>query len=117
MKIFINSGTGPVSGGSEVYAEANMRQLLTDCATKGLKFVRVPQHDDTEGRYNYLVYKETRCHLVEMPGLPLSQVRFIDDDQNPWQCTRLYVDGSSWLWKYALDFLTEDQFAEPKTNE
>ncbi|MET9402659.1 hypothetical protein [Kitasatospora sp. NPDC002965] len=38
-----------------------------------------------------------------MPGLSLDQVRWMNEpDQNIWNYPRLFVDGSSWVWWYAL---------------
>lgn len=39
---------------------------------------------------------------VDMPGTPLTEVRYIDG-ADPWRFPRLYVDGSSWLWEFAVD--------------
>jgi hypothetical protein len=115
-RIGLNIGTGPIKGATEAHAEINMRHLLTDCSAKDLEFVRVPQHDATMGRYHFLIYRETRCHLIEMPGLPLDQVRWMSEDkQNIGSFARLYVDGSSWAWKFALNCLTEEDFAAPTT--
>jgi hypothetical protein len=114
IQVALNPGTGPIKDAAEAHAETNMWYLLTDCAAKNLKFVRVPEHDNAEGRYHYLVYRGTRCHLVEMPGLPLGQVRWMKEGkQNPWHFTRLYVNGNSWLWKFALSHFTEEAFSEP----
>jgi hypothetical protein len=114
LGIDINPGAGPVEGASEAHAEINMRHLLVDCAAKDLKFVRVPEHDKAKGRYSYLVYRETRCHLVEMPGLPLEQVRYSGDGPEGRNFPRLFVDGASWWWKFALSKLDEKAFAEPE---
>ena len=39
-----------------------------------------------------------------MPGLPLDQVRFVEDEgQDIWKYPRLFVDGKPWLWKYAVN--------------
>lgn len=112
----LNPGTGEIPGATEAHAESNMRHLLTDCNRKDLKFVRAPEHDKGEGRYSYLVYRDrgTRYHLVEMPGWSLDKVRYMEESQNAWHFPRLYVDGSSWLWVFALQQLNDaDAFTEP----
>jgi len=39
-----------------------------------------------------------------MPGLPLDRVRYIGaPEQNAWRFPRLFVDGNSWLWEFALE--------------
>jgi hypothetical protein len=103
-KIFtvaINPGSGPIEGAGLEDAQTNIDHFITDSKLSGVNVVRVPERDE-EGRYGFLLWKDTRCHLVEMPGLPLHQVRFMSRDQNPWDFPRLYVDESSWLWEFAL---------------
>jgi len=103
MNFVINPGTEPVAGSTEENAAENMRHFVTDCKVDGLKFVRVPELDYGEGRYAFLVWKGTRCHEVQMPGLVLNAVRFIADaGMNAWDFPRLHVDGSSWLWCFAI---------------
>ncbi len=111
--IMINPGSGPVKGARLIEAEKNMKHWLVDCGLKklDLEIVRVPERDD-DGLYAFLVWQETRCHLIEMPGLPLDRVRYMEDSQNPFDYPRLYVDGSSWLWKFSL--LNKKDFEEPK---
>ena len=114
MRIFINPGSGPVDNSTEQHAIENMRHFITDHQLSGLNFVRLPQSDYGEGRYAFLLYKGTRCHEIQMPGVPLNMVRFMDDkNQNIWDFPRLYVDGGSWVWQYAiLDH--KDDWNEPQ---
>jgi len=62
--------------------------------------------DEDDGRYQFSVWKtgkENNAVLIEMPGLPLEEVRYIKpSEQNIWNFPRLYVDDSSWIWLYAL---------------
>lgn len=110
--IIINPGSGHVKDATEANAVENMKHFVTDCGVEGLNVLRNPK-DDEDGRYSFLVWKGTRCHEVEMPGLPLDKVRFTDEpDQNVWHFPRLYVNGSSWLWMFAL--LVENDFKEPQ---
>ena len=47
-----------------------------------------------------------------MPGLPLGLVRFVDDvKQNCLEFPRLYVNGNSYYWKYAVN-VVRDFFGE-----
>ena len=107
----VNPGAGPVPNATEANAVDNMPRFIADCSAKNLAFVRVPEQDDGDGRYSFLVYRESRCHLVQMPGLPLERVRFMTDQQNARDYPRLYRDGGSWLWKFAL--LDEEAFEVP----
>jgi hypothetical protein len=40
-----------------------------------------------------------------MPGCELEKVR----TSKPWYSPRLYVDGSSWLWGFAIGFISFDE--------
>lgn len=106
MTIYINPGSGPVAGADLMHAETNMATFLVDVATKrGVTFQSERKPDlDERGRFGFRIFIEGEQHEVEMPGLPLAEVRWMDDpDQNIWDFPRLYVDGDSWVWKYAID--------------
>ena len=46
--------------------------------------------------------------MVEMPGLPLEQVRYMGHEgQNARDYPRLYVDGASWLWEFAVNIVSD----------
>lgn len=109
MQFIINPGIGPVDNATEQHATTNMEHFVTDCSAKNLKFVRLTYLDD-RGRFGFLLYRDTRCHTIEMPGLPLEKVRYMGPEQDIWDFPRLYVDGSSWVWCYAL--LDDDAFKE-----
>ena len=98
--IFLNPGSGPVRGASSEDAESN---IITFMAEVGADRYRGPLSED-EGRYEFELGKDARTVLVEMPGLPLDEVRYLGtDDQDIWDFPRLYVDGSSWVWCFAVD--------------
>lgn len=106
MTVIINPGTGPVEGATRENAEANMRQLLADAeAPEGtFEFVEECVHYGTKepsGRYRFMATLGVRACEVDMPGLPLDQVRSDDLLRIP----RLYVNGSSWFWGYAVGFV------------
>ena len=105
MQIIINPGSGPVNDATEKNATENMKHFVTDHDENGLMFVRVPEHDYGQGRYAFLMYKHdsSRYHEIQMPGFPLESVRYVDSEsQNISNFPRLYVDGSSYVWKYAI---------------
>lgn len=107
--IIMNPGTEAVPNATREHAIKNMSIFLADCEIEDLSFVSISERDYGDGRYAFLVWKNTRCHEIQMPGLPLHKVRFMgEDDQNAWDFPRLYIDGSSWLWKYALLDSEED---------
>ena len=83
-----------------------MKQFIKDCDVDNLTFRRIKKHDHgyiDGGRYAFYVKQGNKRILVHMVGLPLKQVRYIQPNkQNIWHYPRLYVDGSSWVWYYAL---------------
>ena len=98
MTFFINAGSGPVDGNRED-ADRNMHAFLEDTDSDSFEFLDVQDN----GRFAYFLHKEEQAIEIEMPGLPLEEVRYLDKpDQNIYDFPRLYVDGSSFVWKYAM---------------
>lgn len=116
--VYMNPGTGPVDGASLDNAAANMRQLVVDTGLTGVT-IRKASTEDKGGRYGFDVLmpngeanSRNVCE-VEMPGLPLEQVRYTGAaDQNIWHYPRLYVDGSSWVWCYGVSMLRDHLLGE-----
>lgn len=101
--IIINLGTGPVKNATEKNAIENIKHFILDNRVEDVNWVRIPQMDYKEGRYAFVLWKENTCYEIQMPGLPLEQVRYMgSEDQNILDFPRLYVDGSSWIWEYAI---------------
>lgn len=101
--MIVNPGTGPINNCEEIFAIDNIKHFITDLKIK-YEAIRIPAKDYGEGRYAFLIYMDNICHEVQMPGLPLDKVRFVkSNDQNIWNFARLYIDGSSWVWLFALD--------------
>lgn len=109
--VLVNPGSGGVDDSDETNAITNIKHFITDCNVSGINFVRIPESDYGDGRYAFLLWKDTRCHIIQMPGISLEKVRFIGKELNPYDFPRLYVDDSSYLWEFAL--LTEEDFKEP----
>lgn len=110
--IVINPGTGPVDNSSEEHAEANMKVYGEDIAKQNGVAVTAIHRDKTldygEGRFAFRMDIEKggkkRTLEVQMPGLPIDKVRFLGrPDQDIWHFPRLYLDGSSWVWKFAVN--------------
>lgn len=113
MSIFINPGTGPVPEATEDHATSNMAVFIDDLRAAGLgvdTFTRRSESDYGHGRYAYeLSMADGRSIEIQMPGLPADQVRYVDTErQNIWDFPRLYVDGGSWVWKFALSACEPD---------
>ena len=110
MRVFINPGAGPVQGATEENAIENIKVFIADMGIDGIKCVRLPEKD-SDGRFAFLLEKNGFVHEVKMPGLPCEKVRYVDDGkQNIFDFPRLYVNGASWIWPFAL--LQEADFEE-----
>jgi len=118
----INPGSGPVVHATEENAWVNIRAFVTDLSEKGVGIVNIlrrSDRDDLDGRYEYDLFlkdpepredSEPRTRIgIAMPGLPLERVRYLGGtDQNILDFPRLYVDGSSWVWKFAIGVCVPD---------
>jgi hypothetical protein len=103
MNVIINPGTEPIVETSEKYAIENIEHFITDSKIKNLNWIRIPEHDYGNGRYAFLLWRGRHCLEIQMPGLPLSRVRYTGEpEQNIWNFPRLYTDGSSYVWQYAV---------------
>lgn len=101
--VIINPGTGPCQDTKEKNAIENIKQFIDDCEVEKLTWERKPDSDYGEGRYAFIIKNEKASWEIQMPGLPLEKVRYLgNSDQNIWHYPRLYVDGSSWVWCYAV---------------
>lgn len=107
MTLIINPGSGPVRGAGEGEARAAMEAFVADLG-EGWETTPIAVGPEKEGRWPFEVVHSGHRHEVEMPGLPVDRVRYTNEDgQNIWDFPRLYVDGSSWVWRYALDVLLD----------
>jgi len=89
-------------------AYRGMRALLRDAGRGEARFERDPEASEPEGYFAFLVHIGGDPVPVLMPGRPLREIRFTGaPGQDAWTTPRLYVDGSSWLWKYAASQLRE----------
>jgi hypothetical protein len=113
VSVAINPGSGPVEKSTEDHALENIKHLINDIKIEGIKFIRLPDDDYGDGRFAFLLWRYNHCHEVQMPGIPLSQVRFMKEEgQNIWDFPRLYVDDSSWIWCIALNLLFKGEEEE-----
>lgn len=113
-QVYIKPGTGPVEEATEANAIENIRAFVDDLTHdendrpngRDICWTRDGARDYGDGRYAFMLSPETftgqpQCE-IQMPGLPLDQVQWTPS-KNPWHFPRLYVDGSSWLWDFALE--------------
>lgn len=119
--IYLNPGTEPVADATLTHATLNVIRLLEDADLEKAESTRAPDSDAEDGRYGFLVTLDGEECAIEVPGIPLEAVRYIGGRQNIWDFPRLYVDGTSWVWKYAVPALRrgllgeddEFEFGEP----
>lgn len=109
--IVINPGSGPCAGATLDHAYENMRVLLEDAKLTGATFARDSDAKEEGGRFSFLVDIPEYCGEhgsipVDMPGLPLDRVRYSGKLPTPIP-PRLYVDGSSWWWPFAVSILRD----------
>lgn len=116
MSMIVNPGSGPVSGGTRQNAVANVHAFIQDVTTAGrarrghLLSVTGPEG----GRWTCLVDFDGTTVEIGMPGLPLKEVRYVDPaEQDLWDFPRLYVNGSSWFWMFALQLVGSEPVDAP----
>lgn len=103
MYFLMNLGAGRVRVPSTLdQAHTNMSILLVSA---GLPTAYRRDIDATEddGRFAFLVPVRGRDVSVLMPGIPLDVLM----DPIRIDTPRLYVNGSSWYWKYAVGVLRD----------
>jgi hypothetical protein len=98
MTYLINAGTGVVADASEAQAVENIAAFVTELALEGVEIIRRNKQRDEGGRFHFKLVLGTRKASVLMPGASLATVR---DERSIFQ-PRLYVNGSSWWWPYAI---------------
>lgn len=106
MAVIINPGTGPVSGATLEQATINIQKFRDDVGVDGVRIIVSDVPDNgRDGRYSFtLVAPNGRESYVNMPGIPLEKVRYMNEEgQNIWDFPRLYEGGSSWVWYYAIN--------------
>ena len=110
--VSINPGSGAVAEATEQNAIDNMAVFTGDLHTRGIDvtaFIRRAEADYGDGRYAFTVTTGDASAEVQMPGLPVGQVRWLKSEgQDIWQFPRLYVDDGSWIWYFALDQFADD---------
>ena len=109
--IIINPGSGPVEGAEVHHAEANMTHFLADAGVEDAVVIRAKKHDQ-DGRFGFYVLNEASLRFCEvrMPGLSLDKVRYMGEEhQNIWHFPRLFINGDSWVWKFAIDGLFPEE--------
>jgi hypothetical protein len=93
----------------------NIEVFVRDLDAKGFgipQIKRSPELDDGDGRHTFTLTWEGYAREVQMPDLDLERVRWMGlPGQNIWDFPRLCVDGSSWVWQFALKACDVDEDA------
>lgn len=114
--VIINPGSGPVDGGYEQHAHANALELAREAnqdpanACCEWRVHVASTWFESDGRWGFEFRNHGGDQRVDvlMPGLPLERVRYVvGEGMNPFAFPRIYVDGNSWLWPFAVSTLRE----------
>lgn len=108
MKAILNPGSAPVKNASYEDAERNLFQLIQEAGLIRNTLTIKSSCEEDNGRFLFVINNADVTCSVKMPGIPLEQVRFVNDPgQNIWNYPRLYINSSSWVWCYAVSQVAE----------
>lgn len=103
----VSPGSEPVRVGRKRDAERNVRALIKDTGLDGVEYSFDDFHE-ASGRYAFTLKRGKKVVDCLMPGLPPEKVRYYGrSDQDLLQFPRLYVNGSSWLWQFAIGIVQD----------
>ena len=103
INIIINPGTGPQPAATEANADETIKRFVEDLGIPHVVYGRCPGLDSDSdlsvGYFGYILRWrwDTFCQ-VDIPGIDPDVVQ----EGRPWFSPRLYVNGNSWLWGFAL---------------
>lgn len=121
--VIINPGSGPIDDESTFEnARKNIEVFIRDLHLDNVQWGHDPKDPHDDGRFRFTLSRgaDGRLHFtpVDMPGIPLKRVRYVGDmDQNIWDFPRLYVDDSSWVWKFAVGIARHKLQHHPEDDE
>lgn len=101
---FSNPGTDKNPHPTRRQAAENMKQFVADCGLNRISFRATPRKDydktEGDGRFAFVMSRTRWSIEIQMPGIPLQTVRYTGGDAFGFR--RLYVNGNSWLWEFAV---------------
>lgn len=103
MNIIINPGTEKQEKHKEKNAIKVAEFIAEDLNLTEENWERNASRDDEDGWYGFWFKGAGGKISVDIPGINPKIVRLGE----PWKSPRLYVDGSSWLYGYALGFIRD----------
>ena len=102
MAFIINPGTEKQTNTTEANALKLAEYICEDIEISNDSFKRNPK-TDSDGWYGFTFKGERGEVEVDIPGVDPDTTRL----GIPFQSLRLYVNGSSWLYGYALGFILD----------
>lgn len=109
--ILISPGSGPLNVHNRRHAEENVAAFVEELRLDGVEW-SLGELDKFSGRYVFTLRYCGRVLEGLMPGLPGAEVRFYNrPDQDIFSFPRLFLQGSSWCWIWAVQ-LAREEFVE-----
>lgn len=103
VKVIQNPGAEKSFGSIEL-AENNIKKFIED---SGIYFEYEYSGQRLNGRFVFNLIHKNISYEIGMVGENIESVRYIDGyTQNIWDYPRLYVNGNSYVWLYALKNVT-----------
>jgi hypothetical protein len=105
MNIVINPGTEARNGAQEANALVVAQEIAKTFKeeVEGLKLKRDASRDDKDGWYGFTLTDGKTSVDVDIPGDDPEEVM----KGEPFVSRRLYVDGSSWLFGFAIGIIAD----------
>lgn len=103
----INPGTDPCERSLRRYADASIRKFARDLGLPPSLPKRDGEQDEEEGLFPYKIKVGRRSVRIDIPGWDWKRLRYMGKPQCCGDFPRLYVDGSSYWWIYALSIAAE----------
>jgi len=108
----VNHGSEPISEASLCLAEVAVDRFAQQAAqVHGMRLrgrCRLPEAD-RHGRFGFVLTFAWAAgqeidHEIAMPGVSLDLVEYRAQDRTScWDFYRLYLNGGSWLWEFAIN--------------
>ncbi len=101
--MIVNMGTQAMCDTSPKLAKVGIAQFVEDLDIAKVK-VKRDKKGDNDGWYGFTLKSKHAKISVLMPGLPLDYMRPAPGaSKESIGFQRLYVEGNSWLWRFALE--------------
>ena len=104
--LIINPGTEAAAGATAENSRQAFHFFVSDLRSIGatVEYDTDEPYDLRDGYWEFTVQVNGRERTLDIPGDEPETTR----KGEPWVSKRLYVDGSSWLWGFALSIISND---------